>query len=245
MPSRKQLVVLFAILLLPSRLPGQATETTAPAKDLQPVPVVAVPTEGAAAPALDCCDSPPPEAAFCRPNPGAGRQPCFESVFIFGGQFTKGSMGDTADVFNVTYDNKYVVGLGYQRFPWSSQNFYFGWEVGTATRFGGDWSQEFWGGAVLRHHGFTIADKLTATMAMTAGFSMVTDTMGYEGHRVQTRPGDGTFLYYLGPEIILSSPFRTNCEVFYRLHHRCGGGRSLGNLSEGYNANTLGVRWKF
>jgi hypothetical protein len=169
----------------------------------------------------------------------------FESIFIFGGQYTKGSMGDTADIFNVTYDNKYVIGLGYQRFPWSSRYFYWGWEVGTAARFGGEYSQEFWGGAVCRHHGFTIGDLVTITPALTAGFSVVTDTMGHEAHREITRGGDATFLFYLGPEIILSSPSHPNVEIFWRLHHRCGGGRTLGNLSEGYNANCLGIRWKF
>jgi hypothetical protein len=29
------------------------------------------------------------------------------------------------------------------------------------------------------------------------------------------------------------------------LHHRCGANGTLGDLSEGYNANVIGVRFKF
>lgn len=227
MPSLKKTVVLCAFLLAPSRLPGQATDAVAPA------------------PVVECYPGPSSDAVFRRADPFIGRRPYFESLFIFGGEFTKASMGKSLNVFNVTDDDKYILGLGYQRFPWLVHDIYCGWEVGTASRFSGDYSHEFWFGAVIRHRGVTIADRVTATMALTAGFSMVTDTMGQEAQRVEARRGDGTFLYYLGPEIILSHPCQPNFEIFYRLHHRCGGGLSLGNLREGYNANTLGIRWKF
>lgn len=251
MGSVNRFVVLIAVLILPSRLFAQVYEPIPQQITLQPVPAAAEPAQEAAAPADDLSHSRSAWPASCCAHDDPACHVPFESVFVFGGQYTKRSMGNTADAFNVTYDNKYAIAVGYQRFPWSSQHFYWGWEVGTASRFGGDFTQEFWGGPAVRHHGFAIGDMLTITSALTGGFSIVTDTMGHEAYREVTRHGDptwrgdATFLYYLGPEIILSTPSRPDVEIFYRLHHRCGGGRTLGDLTEGYNANCLGVRWKF
>ncbi len=154
-------------------------------------------------------------------------------------------MGHTADVFNVTYDDNYVIGLGYQCYPWSADDWHLGGEIGVANRFGNSYSAEVWFGPTLRYDGILLCDFLRITPSMTAGLSAVTESMGHERTREITRQGDASFLFYLGPEIAISAPAYSNIEVFYRLHHRCGGGQTLGNLSEGYNANVIGLRLRF
>jgi len=169
----------------------------------------------------------------------------FETLFLFGGQFTKGAMGKTADLFNVTYDDNWIIGLGYQRFPWARRRVYLGCEIGVAARFGDRTSAEIWAGPAIRHRGINCFDRLTITPSLTAGFSAVTESQGFERHREIGREGDAAFLFYLGPEFAFSSCKCPNTEVFYRLHHRCGANGTLGDLSEGYNANVIGVRFKF
>ncbi|MCI0378747.1 MAG: hypothetical protein L0215_14155 [Gemmataceae bacterium] len=154
-------------------------------------------------------------------------------------------MGHTADVFNVTYDDNYVIGLGYQCYPWSAHNFHLGGEIGLANRFGDAYTAEVWAGPTLRYDGIRLADLLRITPSMTAGFSAVTESMGHERVRENAKRGEASFLFYLGPEIAVSSPAYSNIEVFYRLHHRCGGHRTLGHLSEGYNANVVGLRLRY
>jgi hypothetical protein len=241
-------VVLFAILALPGRLLGQVSET---AKLGRPKPVdrqaAATATE---APQL--CTDLAEDLERCKPRWvrfDRGRGDCIpyrEAVFMFGGIFSKAAMGRTADVFNVTYDNFYILGLGYQRLCWTWWRFDLGWEVGTSYRFGSvaD-SAEGWGGLLIRAHGITFCDAITVTPSVTGGFSVVTASIGHEYRRVSNRDGDATFLFYLGPELAISHRRCPNVELFYRLQHRCGGHGTLGNLSEGYNANVLGVRFKF
>jgi hypothetical protein len=227
-------VVLLALLALPSPLFGQVRELSEPEPAQQSLTQTALQetedrTDGGCL-WSPCCE------IDCQP---------IQSIFVFGGQFTKRSMGNTADMFNVEYDDNYIVGLGYQRFPWTLRRFYFGWEIGVAGRFGDLTSAELWGGAALRHRGITFFDRLTVTASFTAGFSAVTEAQGFEHHREISRDGDASFLFYLGPDIALSIPAFPNTEFFYRLHHRCGANGTLGDLSEGYNANVIGVRFKF
>jgi hypothetical protein len=244
MAARSKLLIVAAVVLLPARLYGQVPETTW--RPIGPLPEPAAPVQAVVAEghAEAPCDWRPCEAVFgCAEAPACHRTR--QSIFIFGGQFTQGSMGDTADIFNVTYDDNYVIGLGYQRLPWTWRQFHIGWEIGYANRFENEYTGEVWGGAVVRHQGFTIGDLVTITAALTAGFSAVSESTGHEEHREYWRKGDASFLFYLGPEIALSTPSHPHFEIFYRLHHRCGGGRTLGDLCEGYNANCFGIRFKF
>jgi len=258
MASLPKLVVILAIVILPSRLLGQFGEPREPEPAPQPASAVAVPppeqeaqphaadhTERHTAGLCDSFDWRRSLANFVRINDTPACGPPRQSLFVFGGLLTKGSMGDTLDIFNVTYDGNYVIALGYQRYHWSTGKFHWGWEVGVAGRYGHEHSMEFWGGPTVRHDGITLFNFLRISPALTAGFSMVTDTMGQEVHRERARDGDGTFLYYLGPDFAASLTSHPNIEFFYRLHHRCGGGQTLGNLSEGYNANVVGLRIRF
>jgi hypothetical protein len=245
MASQSRFLVLIAILIVPSRLLGQVDETIAQQSGASPAytataqpPVTDVGADGS------CC-SPSCAAVFCCPTDCADRPAPRHSLFIFGGHFTNGSMGDTTSIFTVDYDDAHIIGLGYQRYHWSYWNFHLGWEVGVSARFGYSNSAEIWGGPTLRHEGIQIGNLVRIAPSLTAGFSAVTDSHGRELVREYNHRGNATFLYYLGPEIILSLPSHPNIELFYRLHHRCGGARTLGNLSEGYNANCIGMRIRF
>jgi hypothetical protein len=247
MASLSKFVVILAILILPSRLLSQVHETREQAPAPQPAQTAAVPLDECEVRADDlCCRRPwwdPFGFASAGLDPGTPR----ESIFVFGGHFTRRSMGHTFDVFNVTYDDGNWLGaLGYQRYHWSSpHHFHWGWEVGLAGRFGDGESIEVWGGPTVRHDGITIANRFMIKPSLTAGLSAVTEAMGHELRRQVGRKGDASFLFYLGPDFSIATTRNPNVEFFYRLHHRCGARRTLGGLSEGYNANVVGVRFRY
>src|SRR5687768_2223567 len=104
MTPPSKFVVLFAILVLPSRLLGQVHETPKQPTAPLPVPAGAVSPHQAGTHAEELPHGQSCWAAFnCTGESPACHTPR-QSVFIFGGHLTKRSMGDTADVFNVTYD---------------------------------------------------------------------------------------------------------------------------------------------
>jgi hypothetical protein len=154
-------------------------------------------------------------------------------------------MRDATNVFGAAYDGNYIGGLGYQRYCWSSGHFHLGFEMGVAGRGDDGYSVEFWGGPTLRYEGIVLAGQLRITPSFTAGFSAVTEAMAIERHRERVYDGDATLLFYLGPEIAISTTAHPNVELFYRLHHRSGGDGTLGGLREGYNANVLGLRFRY
>ncbi|MBR0555666.1 hypothetical protein J5J10_08220 [Ciceribacter sp. L1K23] len=170
-----------------------------------------------------------------------------QAVFGVVGAMTQGDMGQSANPFTVGYEDHPVVGFGYQFFPYSIGEVKLGLEAGLAGRFGGDASAEIWGGLVARYDGFVIADKVRISPAFTFGISHVTGTMeGREQDNEDSRKnGDASTLFYLGPEISLSSVDNPNREIFWRLHHRSGAWGTLGNMEGGSNANLLGVRYRF
>jgi hypothetical protein len=173
------------------------------------------------------------------------RSGCRESMFLFGGTLTRGSMGDTTDITNVTYEKNYVIGLGYQRYPWSWGNLYLGGEIGVAGRFGERASGEIWAGPTLSYD-LILANRLRITLGFTAGFSVVTNTIGIEREREISQPGrDATLLGYLGPEIAIATTAHPKIELFYRLHHRSGANETFGKMMEGANANVFGLRFRF
>jgi hypothetical protein len=154
-------------------------------------------------------------------------------------------MGDTTDVLRAPYDHNAIVGLGYQHYRWSLGYLLLGWEVGVAGRFGGNDSAEFWSGPTMRYDGFVLANLVRIAPSFTAGFSVVTASMGIERDRELAHHGSANILFYLGPEIAISTVAHPNIELFYQLHHRCGANGTLGELREGYNANVIGLRFRF
>ncbi len=119
-------------------------------------------------------------------------------------------------------------------------------ELGLASRFGQDESIETWGALSIRHSRLCAwDDKLCITLGLSAGLSLVEETMGTERERENAADRDASLLFYLGPEFALALSRTTTWELVYRLHHRSGANGTMGNMSEGYNANTLGIRHWF
>ncbi len=171
-------------------------------------------------------------------------RPYYDAIFVYGGPYTYNSMGDTAR-YDSEYDGNFNIAIGHQRFWPLFDQFQLGHEVGLAGRFGDETTAEIWAGPSLRYDSIVIGDCLNITPSFTAGFSVVSATMGGEFRRESTREGDATLLFYLGPEIALSRPCCPSIELLYRLHHRCGCGGFLGDIRDGYNANVIGLRLRY
>ncbi len=168
------------------------------------------------------------------------------SLFTFGGSMVDGDMAESANPFGVDYEDHPIFGIGYQFFPYSIGSLKLGLETGLAGRFGGNTNAEIWGGVVGRYDAIEIANTIRIIPSFTFGLSHVTETMkGREKKNEETRDGDASTLFYLGPELSFSAVSRPELEVFWRLHHRSGAWGTLGEMHGGSNANVLGVRYNF
>jgi hypothetical protein len=169
------------------------------------------------------------------------------SIHIFFGQYTTVCMGDSLEVFKASnYEKNYPLALAYARnFRDLGYGLRMGGEFGLADRLGATLSTEIWSGVVIRHKGFTSHEGLNVALSLTVGLSLISKSVGEEIKREVGREGNATFLFYLGPELVFSYPGLRRWEFVYRLHHRSGAGGTLGGLYEGYNANTLGIRYRF
>ena len=192
-----------------------------------------------------------------------------DSVFFFAGRLSTSNMGSTLTFNTIAvdttliapyYDN-YIVGAAYQRrFRELGSGFVLGGEIGVADRFGHyavccniqtvtssdiRHSGELWFGPTIRYESFVLFDQLRITPGLTAGFSLTTNSIGIERGRELSGNGNGRFLGYLGTELAFSSVSMPNLELVFRLHHRSGALRLLGNMMEGYNANVVGLRYWF
>ena len=170
-----------------------------------------------------------------------------QNIFFFGGRFTDMFFEYSFNPIAVGYENNFVLGGGYQHFlldtPFGVR---LGAEVGTSLRFGdSDPSGEIWGGVVARYDDLLQADHFTVNLAATVGLSATTGTVGIERDREIDEDGDSSLLWYFGPEVSITPRDNPNLEFFWRLQHRSGGWESLGNMRDGANANTVGVRLKF
>lgn len=189
----------------------------------------------------------PAVLALCIAGPAAAEgQPFSDNVFTFGGVLTTGNMHQSARPLVVGYEGNAVIGSGYQRLWTRGENLAYGLEAGAAARLGGGVTAEFWGGAVIRHDSFSLARDLRLSSALTVGISQVTGThRGRETFLEERYDGSARRLFYLGPELILANAARPGTEVFWRLHHRSGGWRTLGNMKGAANANVVGLRLRF
>ena len=169
-------------------------------------------------------------------------------LYLFSGQYTTNSMGGTANPLGADYEDFYLVAAAYSRDSFQvGQGVSAGPELGLANRFGnGRSSTEIWGGILFRHKGLIVLKGLKISPGLTAGFSLIDKTMGTEKRREEDGSDENAdFLFYLGPELGISFTRNSRWEIVYRLHHRSGGDGTLGNFREAYNANTLGVRYRF
>ena len=98
---------------------------------------------------------------------------------------------------------------------------------------------------VFRHDGVVLFDKFRLSPALTAGFSMATDTIASETARAEGVGYEGKLLAYLGPELAVTPLDNPSIEGFLRVQHRSG---AFGYIIEGLNGSNavnLGVRLKF
>lgn len=168
-------------------------------------------------------------------------------IEIFGGVFAEGSFGSVLQFWDTDYTNNYLVGGIYGRdFKDLGAGFVLGGVAGAAIRFGDDddTTGELWAGLRLRHHGLVIGD-LAIAPGFTAGFSAVTGPTEIEREREIHHDGDATLLGFLGPELAFRFRQAPDLEFVYQIHHRSGAGGIFGDLHEGSNASTLGLRYRF
>ena len=88
-------------------------------------------------------------------------------------------------------------------------------------------------------------DKLRISSGITPGLSFTTNSIGREREREIGYNGSGRALFFLAPEVSLSLADHPEWELVYRVQHRSGANGTLGKLREGYNANVVGVRYRF
>jgi len=185
-------------------------------------------------------------AIFCWPSTAGPADVPQTRLHIYFGQYTADNMGDTLKIFKAAYEKNYFLAAAYSRDVLElGYGIHLGGEWGVAVRFGENFTGELWGGVVIRPKGFTSREGITIGPAFVVGLSTITKSMGEEIKRETGRRGNASFLFYLGPEIVVTFPGLRRWELVYRLHHRSGAGGTLGGLYEGYNANSLGFRYRF
>jgi hypothetical protein len=203
-------------------------------------------------------DAQAPAIALNRPETAASR----DSLSLFGGLMSTRSLGATLTFdFNKrpAYDND-IVGLVYDRDVITIFHlFKLGAEVGLADRFGHYiiccdtqvrshglvHSGELWSGVRLRYTGVVFFGTLRVAPSVTLGLSATTNSIGRERERELTQSGNAHLLFYFGPELAFSLRGHDRLELTFGVHHRSGANRALGHVEEGYDANTLGLRYRF
>ncbi|NTA61483.1 hypothetical protein G6L32_22810 [Agrobacterium tumefaciens] len=169
-----------------------------------------------------------------------------EAIFGFGGVLTKEDMLKSAALVPVEYEKNAILGGGYQFYPYRIGNVKLGGEIGVAVRFGKGFTGEVWAGPVARYDKIRLGERLFVSPSFTAGLSLVSDAQpGRERQEEIKDNGNANVLFYLGPEINVSFSEESSTEFFWRLHHRSGGGKTLGNMKGATNASVFGVRYKF
>ncbi|WP_421616431.1 hypothetical protein [Agrobacterium tumefaciens] len=169
-----------------------------------------------------------------------------EAIFGFGGALTTEDMLKSAALIPVDYEKNAILGGGYQFYPYRIGNVKLGGEIGVAVRFGKGFTGEVWAGPVARYDKIRLGERLFVSPSFTAGLSLVSDAQpGRERQEEIKDNGNANVLFYLGPEINVSFSEESSTEFFWRLHHRSGGGKTLGNMKGATNANVFGVRYKF
>ena len=168
--------------------------------------------------------------------------PADESVFVMGGPFASDYFSDVVTPWDNSYESNFFVGVGYQRFIHEYSGFKFGFEGGVGLRASYNSSVELWGGAVGRFEMFQVGD-ISITPSITAGLSMVTDTIGVETERASRISKSVPVLFYLGPEIAISNAQHPEYEGFMRIQHRSGGFGTIAEI-DGSNSVVLGLRYK-
>ncbi|HWJ86771.1 MAG TPA: hypothetical protein VNS12_01700 [Pelagibacterium sp.] len=168
-----------------------------------------------------------------------------QKLFVMGGRMGQSDMGEMFNPFTATYEDTLVFGAGYQRYFFEPfDDFKVGLEVGAALRVDEQITGEGWAGIVGRYDGWVLADRLRLSPSLVFGGSVVTQTIGVEAEREANDGLPGDILFYLSPEISLSTLDNPNSEVFWRLQHRSGAWNTFGGGGTA-NATMLGIRTSF
>lgn len=169
----------------------------------------------------------------------------YSAAFVFGGALTADDLQRSASPLTVDYDGNGIIGAGLQSYFFDFDWVRVGGEVGLALRFGQGSTGEVWAGPVARMDPLKLGNDLHITPSITFGLSMVSDAqVGREADQERRYEGDAGLLFYLAPEISVS--FREDApSIFWRLHHRSGAGKTLGDMKGATNANVIGLRHEF
>ena len=170
-----------------------------------------------------------------------------QAVFAFGGRYVNAYIENSLVPFVANYEDNFVLGGGYQQFVLEPlPQLRLGLELGVALRGGaGIVSGEAWGGAVARYDGFHLGENLRVSPSITVGLSTITNPIGVEADRARTLNADPTLLFFMAPELSMATLDNPDTEYFIRLQHRSGAWGTLGGMSDGANAQVLGVRHHF
>ncbi|MDB6178948.1 hypothetical protein PAF17_15755 [Paracoccus sp. Z330] len=167
------------------------------------------------------------------------------NFFVMAGRITSSDMADSLGVVTSGYEKNYVMGGGFQNLTWRSNLVQIGYEVGAVLRKGDRDTTEIWAGILSRFRGLRVSRHMTITPSIIFGLSHVDGIQnGREAELADEYQGDPSLLFYLSPELELSHADR-DWSVFWRLHHRSGGGKTLGNMRGATNANAVGLRFRF
>jgi len=195
-------------------------------------------------------DDPPTTFGFVTSDPFLlpGQEARKNDITVFGGIHVADTFGGAAEFWSADYLDSYMFGAVVGRdFYDLGYGFLLGGVVGASVRFGDDEPRttgELWTGLRLRHQGFLIGDLLISP-GVTAGFSAVSGPNSVEREREIYYDGDASILGYIGPELAYRWRSLPNVEMVTQLHHRSGGAGTFGNMGEGSNAWTWGLRFKF
>lgn len=181
-------------------------------------------------------------AAAQEPQPAQDR-----NFFVFTGRMLDADMGESLRVISADYEDNYITGFGYQQFfLHTRRNNSIGYEFGAAKRYGDDSTYEIWGGLVGRIRDIKLADNLFVTPSIVFGLSHVNRPhAGREQRLEEYYDGDARLVFYLSPEIDFKVSPESNYSFFWRLHHRSGAWKTLGDMKGASNANIFGLRVRF
>lgn len=169
------------------------------------------------------------------------------NLFFFTGRMLDADMGESTRVLTADYEDSYITGFGYQQFFLRTRrNNSIGYELGAGKRYGEDSTYEIWGGLVARIEDIQLADNLFFTPSIVFGLSHVNRAHAGREQRLEAYyEGDARLVFYLSPEIDFKVSPDSDYSFFWRLQHRSGAWKTLGDMKGATNANIFGVRKRF
>jgi hypothetical protein len=181
----------------------------------------------------------PLSAQEAKPNPE-------RNFFVFTGRMLDADLGESLNVFGGNYEDNYISGLGYQDFFFRTRRTSVGYELGAARRYGSDSTVEIWGGLVARMDDIQLARNLSFSPSIVFGLSHVDATHDGREQRLEAEyDGDAGLVFYFSPEVDFKVSPQSRYSFFWRLHHRSGAWKTLGDVKGLTNANVFGLRLRF